>query len=565
MPALAHALSSNSGRLATVVAQCGSDHRARHLFTPCLHRHSNGQLLVVARWDEHGTEEGDATNEQALYFSGDGGASWTLAGDGPILTYAHGSSFSQPSSLTHAWIFEDRSGRTWLYYTINQPFTWGEGRASRSTGGGEIRKQEVAWTGTDWVARGTSVVVWGFQQPLPDGRGGWCHDVRVVSWNGVVRQADGSLVMPVGGRSTVADPRGTFSKLDRVWVLISRDDGASWREAYFVGGGERLCLAEPSVVTTSRPGELVGFFRVQYNTGDQLHRAASSDGGRTWSAPQPTGLPQANTQGVKPYVLRLADGRYALIQTNEHDVIERTNLAIFLTDEAGLRADRWPQLRTLHVGNRLGWWPGSCYGWLAQDADGALLAAFPVHDTLGGRLCFTRVPLKDFAQRAQVEPNGVHDELGDHVPRRDGPPTPRGESSWHFADTRGRLVAADYGVHGGAVAFALRIEQMPAVPFRVARFTARNGRDEAGTLLLDSSGWSWKSAPWPARLALPVPAIGAWTQLQLSPSGSSLKIDVGGRTAVVSLALAPTGLQCGGATAPAPAGLFLGDFAFLPA
>jgi len=77
----------------SVVATCGPGHRAQHLFAPCLRLHSNGQLLIVCRWDEHGTEEGDATNEQVLYFSRDDGATWTMAGGASILTYAGGSSF----------------------------------------------------------------------------------------------------------------------------------------------------------------------------------------------------------------------------------------------------------------------------------------------------------------------------------------------------------------------------------------------------------------------------------------------------------------------------------------
>ena len=102
---------------------------------------------------------------------------------------------------------------------------------------------------------------------------------------GLVRLRDGSLVMPIGGRSSVLDPQGAFSRLDRVWALVSRDDGATWPEAHFVGGGDSLCVAEPTLVETSRDGELVCLLRVQYGTGNQLHRSVSRDGGRTWSAP----------------------------------------------------------------------------------------------------------------------------------------------------------------------------------------------------------------------------------------------------------------------------------------
>jgi hypothetical protein len=535
-----------------VVAHDGPGHRAQHLFAPCLHRHGNGQLLIVCRWDAHGADEGDATNEQALFFSRDGGTNWQLAGDGPILTCALGTSFDRPSSITHAWIFEDRAGLTWLYYTVNQPFTWGENRPDRSTGGGEIHRQEIRWNGADWQRAGDSRIVWAFRQPLPDGCGGICHDIRAVSWNGVARLADGLLIMPIGGRSSVAEPRGAFSKLDRVWVLISRDDGATWPEAYFVGGGESLCLAEPTLVTTSTPGELVCLLRVQYGTGNQLHRSVSRDGGRTWSVPAPTGLPQVNTQGVKPFLLRCGDGTFALIQTNEHEVIERTNLAVFLTDEAGLRADRWPRLRTLHVGNRRGWWPGACYGWLAEDANGDLLAAWPSHDTAGGRLFFARLPAAALGTPVVVEPNGVHDELGDHVPHADG----AGEFAFH--DVRGRLVAPDFGLLDPAVpsivSMRLRVATLPkSEPFRVLRLTARNGRDEVGVLLLDQRGWRWRSVNQERALDFPIPQAD-WLNVSCRLTAQQAELKVGhlsqGATWITALAL-PSGLQIGGAPVPA--------------
>jgi hypothetical protein len=527
-----------------VVAGEGPGLRAKHLFAPCLHAHASGQLLVVCRWDAHGADEGDATNEQALFFSRDGGLSWRLAGDGAILTCALGTSFDRPSSITHAWIFEDRAGATWLYYTINQPFTWGEHRPDRSTGGGEIRRQRIEWNGADWQRTGASEIVWAFQRSLPDGRGGTWRDIRVVAWNGLARLDDGSLVMPVGGRSSVREPRGGFDRLDRVWVLVSRDDGATWPEAHFVAGGDTLCVAEPTLVTTSICDELVCLLRVQYRTGNQLHRTGSRDGGRTWSPPVPTGLPQADHQGVKPFLLRRGDGSYALIQTNEHEVIERTNLAVFLTDERGLRTDRWPRVRTLHIGNRRGWWPGACYGWLAEDRHGDLLAAWPSHDAHGGTLLFARLTRADLERPVGVQPNGVADESGDDVPRFEA------ADGWCFRNVRGRLVAADFGVLDEArtreVRLQLRVRALTERGvFRVLRFTAHNGRDEVGVLLLSGDGWRWRAAgrkdSWRLR------DEEEWIDVRCRMDGVAAVLEVGGCAATVALSAVPTGLQVGGA------------------
>src|SRR5690606_37800459 len=111
---------------------------------------------------------------------------------------------------------------------------------------------QIVWNGSDWLTSGDSAVVWAFHQPLPDGHGGVCEDIRAISWNGLVRLRSGRLVMPIGGRSSESDPQGRFSKLDRVWMLASTDDGATWTEAYFVAGKSDLCFAEPTLVETGK-------------------------------------------------------------------------------------------------------------------------------------------------------------------------------------------------------------------------------------------------------------------------------------------------------------------------
>ncbi len=555
----------------TVVARCGPNLSIKHLFAACLHVHRNGQMLLVCRWDRAGEAEGDATNEQALYFSRDGGASWELAGGGALIGMALGSSFKEASSITHGWVDEDRSGRTWIYYTVNQPFTWGEGRPDRSTGGGEIRREELAWKDDAWRLAGPSEIVWAYRRSLPDGRGGRCGDIRTVAWNGILRLRRGSAVMAVGGRSTTDMPAGTFARLDRVWVLISRDDGRTWNEAHFVAGGESLCVAEPTIVETSRDGELVCLLRVQYDTGDQLHRTMSSDGGLTWSTPVPTGLPQCDRQGVKPYLRRTRDGRYVLIQTNEHESNARTNLAVFFTDEAGLRCDRWPVHRTLHIGHRSGWWSGSCYGWLAEDLAGTLWATWTCHDVHGGALYVARLEGIEAEEAPGVEPNGVADEHGDRVPRLCDPLTPAGERSFRFEDVRGRLTAPRFGLFDVVDAIAISVCAWVVRPpeegaFRLFRLTRRNGRDESGALLCDQDGWRWRDEGGADTEVRQTARTDGWARIRCVISRAELRLELDGDEAVrmksdPCLGL-PTGLQFGGGVVASTCEILLGEFTY---
>lgn len=476
-----------------LVEACGPERRLKHLFSPCVFEHSSGQLLIVCRWDDHGEAEGDASNQQALYFSSDKGNTWTLSGNRGLINSCMGSSFAEPSSITHAWIYEDQAARTWVYYTVNQPYTWGEGRPDRSTGGGEIRKWEIRWTGREWERHGQSQLVWNMGDPLPDRDGNLLYNIRVVAWNGVLRTRSGRLLMPIGGRATTEDPKGTYQPLDRAWVLVSGDDGHSWTAGGFMGGDASLSIAEPTIIETGIDDEIVGLVRVQYNTGNELYRVVSRDGGMNWGNCHPTGLPQADHHGVKPYLTRLSNGTCLLIQTNEHESIQRTNIAVFITDDIGLLTDHWPVFRTLQVGNRQGWWPGSCYGWIVESRGSALLAAWTTYDPEGGVLVFAKFTLSQLLELPTVEVNGVWDCLGDHRPAR-VKQTETADVIHRFLNVRGRMVAPGFGrldvSRPRRISFLLKALQLPVRhPFHVLRISSRNGRNIAFDLLLDRSGW----------------------------------------------------------------------------
>ena len=410
----------------------GPGRAPRHQQAASIHRHTCGDLLIACRWDAIGSDEGDASNEQALYVSGDGGGTWSLANGGrPAITLDHGSGFDRPSAITHAFVAEHGGGRTWLYYTVNQPHTWGRDRPDRATGGGEIRRLELRRVHGTWLAEPVSEVVWGYRTPVPDGRGGTWDDVRMLCLNGTLRLRDGRLVMPVAGRATVDDPDGAFWRLDRCWVLRSDDDGATWRDCRFVAGSEALCLCEPTIVEAAADGHLVALMRAQYDTGRELYRSESRDGGDTWTAPVPTGLPNAAGFGVKPYLTRLTCGAYALLQTNEHDTCERTNVALFVTDEEGLVADRWPVVRVVGSESERGWL-GSMYGWIAEGEAGVLHCAWVSYHRGLNHLNYACLD-PAWAASAVVEAVAPNDADGDDRPRFDG-----AAPGWRFGNTRAR-------------------------------------------------------------------------------------------------------------------------------
>lgn len=410
--------------------------RNKHQQAACIHRHSSGQLLISCRWDETAksqqpspgakfhnsfgehlelSAEGDDSNEQALYFSLNDGKTWTMANDGePVITLRNGTSFDRPSSVTHSFIFENEEGEIWLYYTINQPFTWGSERPDRSTGGGEIRKIQVAYDGGTWRTSGVSEIVWGLMQPIDNGNGGYWDDVRCVCLNKIVKLSNGKLLMPVAGRTTVADPEGTYWKINRCWVLESSDGGQTWDRSSFIGGSDSMCLCEPTLVETATSGFLVAYMRVGYATGNQLYRSVSEDFGRTWSVPEPSGLPNTDTSGTKPCMMRLQSGEYVLLQTNEHSCADRTNMSIFVTDEEGIQTNRWKLCKVVGAECE-SLWKGSCYGSVDESPEGALYVAYVSFLEDNNYLNFAKIE-RSWLEGTIMEPTGIQDRKGNHLP-----------------------------------------------------------------------------------------------------------------------------------------------------
>ena len=88
-----------------------------------------------------------------------------------------------------------------------------------------------------------------------------------------------------------------------VFVVRSRDGGETWSPPQHVAGGDGHAFEEPAPLLL-RSGAIVMLLRD--NTTRDLHCVRSSDGGRSWTAPQATGIAD-----YPAHVLELPDGAIA--------------------------------------------------------------------------------------------------------------------------------------------------------------------------------------------------------------------------------------------------------------
>jgi predicted neuraminidase len=118
-----------------------------------------------------------------------------------------------------------------------------------------------------------------------------------------VRRTDGAWMMPVFRCISRPGQRWNGSH-DTAGVAVSHDDGATWALSEVPGS-----IGSVHMTIVPLDGKhMVAFYRRRQS--DFVHRSESLDGGVTWSAPEPTDVPNNNSS---INVVRLADGRLAMV------------------------------------------------------------------------------------------------------------------------------------------------------------------------------------------------------------------------------------------------------------
>ena len=215
-----------------------------------------------------------------------------------------GATWSEPVALSNdaerseqnPILFPAPDGALWLLHTAQRSGNQDTAivRCRRSTDGGKT------WSAPEPLFPGTGVFV---RQP-------------------VVVQGDDWL-LPIFHCRTAPGVRWSGDNDDSA-VMISSDRGRTWREHAVP---QSTGCVHMSIVEGHNGGPLVAFYRSRW--ADNVYRSTSNDGGRTWSAPVPTSLPNNNSS---IQVTRLASGRLAIV-FNNISAAQATERRVSLYDE----------------------------------------------------------------------------------------------------------------------------------------------------------------------------------------------------------------------------------------
>jgi predicted neuraminidase len=129
-------------------------------------------------------------------------------------------------------------------------------------------------------------------------------------------------------------------------VMISSDQGRSWTEHAVP---ESTGLVHMNILDL-RNGRLVAFFRSRW--ADSIYVSHSTDGGRGWTAPVPTELPNNNSS---IQAVRLANGHLAMV-FNESSAANATDRRLSLYDDLEEEAEPAPAAPPVATGQRSAFW-----------------------------------------------------------------------------------------------------------------------------------------------------------------------------------------------------------------
>lgn len=124
----------------------------------------------------------------------------------------------------------------------------------------------------------------------------------------IIVNSRGEWLLPVFCCVGVAGARWT-GDADRAAVLISADDGESWTMRDVP---QSIGAVHMNIVPLGGD-RMAAFYRNRF--AEQVLRSESTDGGRNWSAPQPTDLPNNNSS---VQAMALGDGRIAMVYNHSN-------------------------------------------------------------------------------------------------------------------------------------------------------------------------------------------------------------------------------------------------------
>ncbi|MBP2238298.1 putative neuraminidase [Sinorhizobium kostiense] len=212
-------------------------------------------------------------------------------------------SFDPAHSEQNPVLFTAPDGRLWLFHTSQPSGNQDECR---------IRMAEIRCDASDPL---TLTAAEGRYLDLPRG----CF-VRAP----LVVRDDGAWLLPIF-RCVQRPGQKWNGSHDTAAVGVSLDRGATWRLEDL---GQSIGCVHMSPVPLGE-GRLAAFFRRRQ--ADWVYRSESLDGGRSWSVPRPTDVPNNNSSIA---AMRLGDGRVAMI-CNPVSAAQSAERRTSLYDELG--------------------------------------------------------------------------------------------------------------------------------------------------------------------------------------------------------------------------------------
>ncbi|TDH61395.1 glycosyl hydrolase [Dankookia rubra] len=215
-------------------------------------------------------------------------------------------------------------------------------------------------------------LTWGPIETLIPERPGYGTFIR----NPVTVTAHGDWLLPIW-RCTKPPVGAWTGELDTSSVLLSADQGRSWEEIAVPGSTGCVHMS----IVAAPGGTLLAFFRSRW--ADHVHRSVSADGGRSWSAPVPTVLPNNNSS---IQAIALVNGHVALA-FNASSAADATGRRLSLYDDIGGEDMRPPAAPA--VGRSAFWGAPRAPMTLAISGDGGLTWPWRRNLETGDGYCMT--------------------------------------------------------------------------------------------------------------------------------------------------------------------------------